>query len=253
MLRQEDTESVYARMTRMRHAGCKQIAVLLDPDKTNLNTLDTLAANIRASQPDYIFVGGSSVGMPLDTLVLGLKRLMPDSAIVLFPGDARQVTRHADAILFLSLLSGRNPEYLIGQQVRSAAMVRNAAIEVIPTAYLLIDGGTHSAVERISATRPMARDDVQQIADTALAGSLMGMTAVYLEAGSGAEIPVPQNVISRVRESFEGLLIVGGGIKTTEDAGRALEAGADMIVVGNHLETHPEDMKTLCDAVHAFH
>lgn len=249
MPKNEDKESVYDRMTRLRQDGRKQIAVLIDPDKTDLNALDSLSATILSAQPDYILVGGSQVGMPLDAIVLGLRRLtaMP---IVLFPGNAAQVTPHAAAILFLSLLSGRNPEFLIGQQVAAARKVRTSGIEVIPTAYLLIDGGTLSAVERMSGTAPLKSEDISTAVDTAVAGELMGMKVVYLEAGSGAKNHVPSQTISAVRQNTESLLVVGGGLKSVADIEAVLNAGADIVVVGNHFERHPEDMKPFCAMVH---
>lgn len=251
MHKNDDTESVYSLMTQARQAGRKQIAVLIDPDKTDLNTLDTLSSNILASRPDYLLVGGSQVGMPLDALVLGLKRLtgMP---ITLFPGNASQVTGHATAILFLSLLSGRNPEFLIGQQAAAARKVKCSGIEVIPTAYVLVDGGRKSAVERMSGTQPIPRNNVDEIIDTALAGELMGMKTVYLEAGSGAAYHVPQEVVKAVRKNINGVLIVGGGLRSTKQIVDTLAAGADIVVVGNHFEEHPDDMRAFCETVRHF-
>lgn len=252
MTQQADTQSVYDRITQQRNCGHKQIAVLIDPDKTNLNDLNTLTDIINAAAPDLLLVGGSSVGQPLDTLVLGLRKRLITTPIVLFPGDAAQVTPHAHALLFLSLLSGLNPEFLIGQQARAARRVLHSGIEVIPTAYLLIDGGTVSAVQRVSATTPLQATDITRITDIAIAGQLMGMNTIYLEAGSGARNPVSRKVIQSVRQHTSALLMVGGGITTPDSIINALDAGADIVVIGNHFENNPQDIIPFCQIVHQY-
>ena len=163
--------------------------------------------------------------------------------VVLFPGNVSQVTAEADALLFLSLLSGRNAEMLVGQQVRAAEAVKQAAIETIPMGYILVDGGRETAVARVSGTRPIAQESLDEIVHTAMAAEMMGKQLVYLEAGSGALQPVREEVIRAVRAAISCPLIVGGGIRSTEEMQRAYHAGADIVVVGNWLEEHPEELQ----------
>ena len=197
-----------------------------------------------------IFVGGSSGGEQTEKVVKQLKAQY-DVPVVLFPGNVRQVTSEADALLFLSLLSGRNAEMLVGQQVRAAEAVRQAGIETIPMGYILVDGGRESAVARVSGTQPIAQEAVDEIVQTAMAAEMMGKQVVYLEAGSGALEPVRAEVIRAVRAAISCPLIVGGGIRSTEAMQRAYDAGADIVVVGNWLEEHPEaleEFKTLSNS-----
>ena len=189
-----------------------------------------------------IFVGGSSGGEQTEKVVRQLKAQY-DVPVVLFPGNVSQVTAEADALLFLSLLSGRNAEMLVGQQVRAAEAVRQAAIETIPMGYILVDGGRETAVARVSGTRPIAQEAVDEIVRTAMAAEMMGKQLVYLEAGSGALEPVREEVIRAVRAAIACPLIVGGGIRSTEAMQRAYDAGADIVVVGNWLEEHPEEVE----------
>jgi putative glycerol-1-phosphate prenyltransferase len=160
--------------------------------------------------------------------------------IILFPGNASQFSTKANALLYLSLLSGRNAEFLIGQHINSSVAIKKSGIEVIPTGYLLIDGGKPSSVEYISNTRPIPRNKKEIALSTAIAAELLGMRMVYLEAGSGAEFPVPKEMIEYVSSNLSLPLIVGGGIKTTEQLTEAFDAGADIVVVGNIFETNPE-------------
>ena len=189
-----------------------------------------------------IFVGGSSGGEQTEKVVRQLKAQY-DVPVVLFPGNVRQVTSEADALLFLSLLSGRNAEMRVGQQVRAAEAVRQAGIETIPMGYILVDGGIESAVARVSGTQPIAQEAVDEIVQTAMAAEMMGKQVVYLEAGSGALEPVREEVIRAVRAAISCPLIVGGGIRSTEAMQRAYDAGADIVVVGNWLEEHPEALE----------
>jgi len=219
----------------------KGLALLLDPEKADLDRLRFSAE----AKPDYIFVGGSTGGSTT-AFVRELKRhlsifnLQSSIPIVLFPGDATQFSPEADAILYLSLLSGRNPEYLAGQQIRAARAIHDSKVEVIPTAYILIDGGTETSTMRVTGTKPIPSDDIDTIVDTCIAAELMGKQLVYLEAGSGARNPVPAEVIRAVREAIRIPLVVGGGIRTPEQMQAAYDAGADIVVIGNHLEEHPE-------------
>ena len=226
----------------------KSLALLLDPEKADLNALPLSADCL----PDFIFVGGSTGG-DTTAFVRALREKLSivnsQLSIILFPGNAAQFTPEADAILYLSLLSGTNPEYLVGQHIKSARAIHDSHIEVIPTAYILIDGGVETSTMRVTNTRPLdpsTSEGVQTIIDTAIAAELMGKKAIYLEAGSGAKTPVSPDIIRAVREQTTVTLIVGGGIRTPEAMQAAYSAGADIVVIGNHFESHPEDLKSFC-------
>lgn len=226
----------------------KSLALLLDPEKADLTALP-LSADCC---PDYIFVGGSTGG-DTTAFVRALREklaiLNSQLSIILFPGNAAQFTPEADGILYLSLLSGNNPEYLVGQHIKSARAIHDSHIEVIPTAYILIDGGVETSTMRVTNTRPLNPNNaegVQTIIDTAIAAELMGKKAIYLEAGSGAKTPVSPDIIRAVREQITVTLIVGGGIRTPEAMQAAYSAGADIVVIGNHFESHPEELRDFC-------
>ena len=226
--------------------GDKKLALLLDPEKADLNALP-LSSD---SHPDFIFVGGSTGG---DTtpFVRALREKLSivncQLSIILFPGSAAQFTPEADAILYLSLLSGDNPEYLVSQQIKSARRIHASSVEVIPTAYILIDGGVETSTMRVTGTKPLNpsnAEGIQTIVDTSIAAELMGKQAIYLEAGSGAKTPVSLDIIREVRKNTSVTLIVGGGIRTPEAMQAAYSAGADIVVIGNHFESHPEDLNS---------
>ena len=229
----------------------KGLALLLDPEKADLSRL-SFTAEIH---PDYIFVGGSTGGDTTDFVRALRKKLIANSQkptakipIILFPGNAAQFTPEADAILFLSLLSGRNPEYLVEQQIKSARAIKKSQIRSISTAYILIDGGVETSTMRVTNTRPLDPTDLTTIEDTVIAAELMGKEAVYLEAGSGAKTPVPTEIIAAVRAATSMTLIVGGGIRTPEAMNAAYNAGADILVIGNHFESHPEELVQFCQS-----
>ena len=221
----------------------KALALLLDPEKANLDALPISAE----CHPDYIFVGGSTGGDTTD-FIRALKSKLPITnyqlPIILFPGSAEQFSSEADAILYLSLLSGDNPEYLVGQQIKAARTIHDSSVEVIPTAYILIDGGVETSTMRVTHTSPISSDKIDQIVDTCIAAELMGKKAIYLEAGSGAKTPISSDIIKAVRAHTSIVLIVGGGIRTPQAMNDAYDAGADIVVIGNHFESHPEDLKS---------
>ncbi len=233
--------NVFAYIAQQRKAGKKMLAVLLDPEKTCIYDLPMVCGYIANSKVDFVFVGGSTDSDSMDAFIIALKKHI-SIPVILFPGSPSQFTPAADALLFLSLLSGRNPEMLIGSQVRAARWVRESGIETIPMGYILVDGGRLSSVEQASETRAIAATDTTQIVDTALAAELLGMHCVYLEAGSGAAIPVATDTIREVRKTIALPLIVGGGICTPEQMQAAYEAGADIVVIGNHFEQYPEEI-----------
>ncbi len=213
----------------------KLLAVLLDPEKFDP---ETAAAFLRSlpSETTHLFVGGSTVADGDTQRLVDALKLYTSKPIVLFPGDVSQISRNADALLFLTLFSGDNPEYLVHQQIKAVPMLRSVDLEVIPTGYILVDGRNDSAVSRVTQTLPMSQLDPGRIVDTAVAAELTGKKLVYLEAGSGAIEPVRPEIISSVRKEIEIPLIVGGGIRTKEQLKRAYDAGADMVVMGTVYE-----------------
>ena len=223
----------------------KGLALLLDPEKANLDALPITDL----CHPDYIFVGGSTGGDTTD-FIRALKEKLPITnhqlPIILFPGNSSQFSPEADGILFLSLLSGNNPEYIVGQQIKSARAVHDSHLDFVPTAYVLIDGGVETSTMRVTGTKPLDPKDVKTIVDTCIAAELMGKKAIYLEAGSGAITPVSTDIIKAVREAVSVTLIVGGGIRTPEAMNAAYRAGADIVVIGNHFESHPEELEKFC-------
>lgn len=231
---------VLNRLQQARLSGHPMLAVLIDPDKVSSAELSERAARSEKAGANLFLVGGSLLQYDrLDFCIRRLKerRTLP---VVLFPGNMFQVHREADALLFLSLISGRNPELLIGQQVAAAHLLRDRPLEVIGTGYMLVDGGRSTTASYISQTAPIPRDKPEIAATTALAGEMLGHSLIYLDAGSGAERPVPPEMIRRVRQAVEVPLIVGGGIRSAEQFRAAAEAGADMVVVGTAVEEGEE-------------
>ncbi|AZQ43286.1 geranylgeranylglyceryl/heptaprenylglyceryl phosphate synthase [Nonlabens ponticola] len=224
----------------------RTLSILLDPEKMSLDDVSAFAKALSSNTSHLtkslrldqilLLVGGSTMhDVSIDKWLTHLKQVV-DLQIVLFPGSASQVSEQAHGLLFLNLISGRNPEFLIGQQVKAAAQLRNTTLEIIPTAYLLLDGGHESAVSRVSQTLPMSQVDHMAISNTALAGQLMGNQLIYLEAGSGARFPVSPQIVSKVSDILSIPVIVGGGLKTIEDINNRFDAGASMVVVGTAWE-----------------
>lgn len=214
-----------------------QIAILVDPDKTRTDVLlKQTVDKINLLQPDFVFVGGSTVEKSdFDRTVECIKSKI-NIPVIIFPGAYNQVHPMADGILFLSLISGRNPDYLIGHQVQAAHELKKLSIEVIPTGYILVDGGKPSSVSYVSQTNPIPTDQHSIAAKTAVAGELLGMKSIFLDAGSGALNPVPIEMIKEVKSTIDVPLIVGGGIKSIEEIDAVSRAGADVIVIGNKIE-----------------
>jgi len=213
----------------------KQLAILIDPDKFDISETNSFLVKI-PKETTHIFVGGSTIlnGETEETAkALKAETQLP---IFLFPGDYSQITDLADALLFLTLLSGRNAEYLIGQQIKSISKLKNSNLEIISTGYILIEGGNNSSVSKVTNTEPLPQENVEKIVHTALAGQFMGAKIIYLEAGSGAKFPVKPEIISEVKKAVNIPLIVGGGIKTEIQKQAAYNAGADMIVMGTAFE-----------------
>ena len=214
-----------------------QIALLIDPEKAlDPKELAELVKKAEFAGIHYFFVGGSTVlRSDVERVVTALKQ-SSNIPVVLFPGASHQLSQEADALLFLNLISGRNPDFLIGHHVQCAEEVDAMDIEVIPTSYILIDGGKMSSVAYISQTTPIPRDQANIILKTALAGQLMGQRLTYLDAGSGALEPVSENVIQFLRSRLKTPIIVGGGIQRTETMEQLTAAGANILVIGNKIE-----------------
>ncbi len=223
--------------------GEKLLAILLDPDKTSINELSAIAKKIKILKADFIFVGGSFVKNGATSIFVKALKDYTKIPIMLFPGDYSQVTNNADALLFLSLLSGRNPEYLIEQQIKSVPYLKNSTLEIIPTGYILIDGGTQSSVLKISKTKPIPQKNIDLAVATAIAGMYKGKQLIYLEAGSGAKNAVNSKIISSVKQNISIPLIVGGGIKTKEQLNNAYKNGADLVVIGTAFEENQDILK----------
>lgn len=219
--------------------GHKKIAILIDPDKNNSeSTLMSLIKKINILKPAFVFIGGSTVDSNDFRNCISILKKNCDSPIVIFPGSHVQVDQQADAILFLSLISGRNPDFLIGHQIEAAPILKNLNLEVIPTAYMLIDGGKNSSVAYVSQTTPIPADQFGIAVNTAIAGELMGMQAVFMDAGSGAINPVPHQMVKEVKQNISVPLIIGGGLKTIDEIENVLNAGADVAVIGNKIESN---------------
>ena len=236
-------------LEKRKEQGRKQFAVLVDPDKTGDEQLDNLIVACLTHQADYIFVGGSLLtGNALAQTVLRLKK-QSTIPVVLFPGNSMHLSPYADAVLFLSLISGRNAEFLIGQQVTAAPLLKNSGLQILPTGYMLVESGVQTTVSYISNTNPLPADKPEIAACTALAGEMLGLRLMFLDAGSGAKYPVSPAIISAVRAAVNTPLLVGGGINSPQKAREALSAGADLIVIGNGIEETPDLLPQISQVV----
>jgi phosphoglycerol geranylgeranyltransferase len=213
----------------------KKLVLLIDPDKLNLSAIIATIHAANETGISMIFIGGSLMGTSIDSTIETIKK-HTHLPILLFPGSLLQLSNKADALLLLSLVSGRNPDYLIGNHVQAAPFIKQSGIEVIPTGYVLIDGGTVSSVEYVSNTRPIPANKPDLVVATSLAAEMLGNKVIYLEAGSGAINPVSEKIISEVKKNISVPLIVGGGLDTTQKLKTAFDAGADIAVVGNAVE-----------------
>lgn len=218
--------------------GQKLLAILLDPDKIKISEIQIIIHRIHKINADFIFVGGSIVENNLTKNVVCELKKHTAIPIILFPGDYSQITNKADGLLFLSLLSGRNPEYLIEQQIKAVPILKNSNLEIIPTGYILIDGGTKSSVLKVSKTQPISQDNIDLAVATSVAGMYKGKKLIYLEAGSGAKISVNPTIIREVKKQLSIPLIVGGGIRTKEQLKNVYNCGADLAVIGTAFENN---------------
>jgi phosphoglycerol geranylgeranyltransferase len=238
--------NIYNAIIQAKTENRKLLAILLDPDKVDLNKVDILIEKINQSPATHVFIGGSHVqNNILDELIVRLKESFPFKGrgalpIVLFPGNSSQISAKADAILFLSLISGRNPDYLIEHQVNAVPILKKTQLEIISTGYVLIESGNETAVSRVSETKPLDRNNSDYAIQTAQAGEMLGHKLIYLEAGSGAKQAVPFEMIEKVSNNIEIPLIVGGGIIDLQGIQNAYNAGADLVVIGTAFENDTE-------------
>ena len=227
---------IYQNLVASISEGKKLLAVLIDPDKMKPEGLAIFLEKANQSLATHIFVGGSTVGDDATEILVSELKQYTHLPVVLFPGDVSQITGKADALLFLSLVSGNNPEYLIGKHIKAVSKLRETQLEIIPTGYILIENGKITSVEKTTQTKPLSRTDIQKVVDTAKASELLGMRLIYLEAGSGALHPIPTEMISFVRQEITIPLIVGGGIRSIKQLQNAYNAGADLVVIGTAFE-----------------
>jgi phosphoglycerol geranylgeranyltransferase len=244
-------KTLYQTLVDRKDRHQKSFAVLIDPDKVNTPVIDELVDRSLAAKVDYFLVGGSLViSDNLDACIQQIKSSC-DIPVILFPGSPAQVSKYADALLYLSLISGRNPELLIGQHVISAPFVRQSGLELIPTGYMVIDGGEPTTVSYISNASPIPADKDDIALCTAMAGEMLGKRLIYMDAGSGAKRPISESMIEKVAASISIPLVIGGGILNAEKAYRNCKAGADVIVVGNAIEKEPSLIAEMAAAVHS--
>lgn len=244
-------QAIFNKIIEDKKQGKKSFAVLIDPDKVDTASLEKIVALSVDAKVDYFFVGGSLViSSHLDECIQYLKSAS-NIPIVLFPGSPSQVSKYADALLYLSLISGRNPELLIGQHVLSAPFVKQSGLEIMPTGYMVVDGGAPTTVSYISNAAPIPSDKTDIAMCTAMAGEMLGMKLIYMDAGSGAKIAITESMIEKVAQSISVPLIVGGGIVDPEKAYLNCKAGADVVVVGNAIEKDSSLIMEMAAAVHS--
>src|SRR6187551_2651194 len=244
-------KDIYPSLCERKANGKKSFAVLIDPDKVNDAKMNQLIQLAVVAKVDYFLVGGSLViSNYLDKCVQFIKKNC-SIPVFLFPGSPSQVSKYADALLYLSLISGRNPELLIGQHVVSAPVVKQSGLEIMSTGYMVIDGGAPTTVSYISNASPLPSDKNEIAMCTAMAGEMLGMKLIYMDAGSGAKRPVTESMIEKVSNCISVPLIIGGGINDPEKAYLNCKAGADVIVVGNAIEKDESLIREMASAVHS--
>ncbi|UOQ66348.1 geranylgeranylglyceryl/heptaprenylglyceryl phosphate synthase [Hymenobacter volaticus] len=244
--------SLYDALNKRRKLGHKSLAVLLDPDNLDEAGCQQMLELSAQHVVDYFFVGGSLVMSSHQAALIRLLKSQSPVPVLLFPSHSLHLDSQADGILLLSLISGRNPEFLIGQHVIAAPALRQSNLQILPTGYMLVDSGRQTTASYMSGTTPLPHDKPAIAACTAMAGEQLGLRLIYLDGGSGAAYPVSPAMIRAVRQAVELPLIVGGGINTVEKAQAALVAGADVIVIGNQIEKAPEFLGQVAQVVQSF-
>ena len=242
--------NIYKHITQNANNGKKSFAILIDPDKQDKNKLRKIIKKAEESKVDYFFVGGSLLSYDsLDDCINTLKQ-NSKIPIILFPGNTMQINDKAEGILFLSLISGRNPDMLIGKQVIAAPILKESSLEVISTGYMLIDSGQQTTASYISNTKPIPSNKNAVAVCTALAGEMLGLKLIFMDGGSGAKNPISEKMISSVKRAINLPLIIGGGINSAKKAIDNCKAGADIIVVGNAIEKNINLINEIATAVH---
>ena len=241
---------IYTDLLKARESGKKSLAVLIDPDKMRMGALEQIIDLSIRSRVDYFFIGGSLIVNSQLDQCLQLIRKHCNIPLILFPGNSYQLSYHADAILFLSLVSGRNPDLLIGQHVIAAPYLKLSPLEVLPTGYMLIDGGVGTTVQYMSNTSPIPSSKADIAVCTAMAAEMLGLKLIFMDAGSGATKPISADMIASVRGAVSVPIIVGGGIKSAEKVRENLSAGADLIVIGNAFESDPSLLIDIAGTIH---
>jgi len=244
--------SIYQDILQSKQNGEKKFGILIDPDKMRLKSFEDVLLQAIKYKVDYFFIGGSLIVNNMLDEVLASVKQMCNIPLILFPGNSFQLSHNADGILFLSLISGRNAELLIGKHVITAPFLKQSPLEVMSTGYMLIDGGVPTTVSYMSNTNPIPAQKSDIALCTAVAGELLGLKMIYLEAGSGAKNPVPTQMIKTVSAGINIPLIVGGGIRTPEKARANIQAGADLIIIGNAIEENPNLIGEMSDAIHSL-
>ena len=242
--------TIYQQFLDAKNNGEKKFVVLIDPDKVRLGKIQKVLEMSVEAGVDYFFIGGSLVVNDMLDYVLKSMKEMCHIPMILFPGNSFQLSYKADGLLFLSLISGRNADLLIGKHVITAPFLKMSPLEIISTGYMLIDGGIMTSVQYMSNTSPIPanKDDIALC--TAMAGELLGLKQIYMDAGSGAKNPISESMINTVSSAINIPLIVGGGISTPEKAAANAKAGADVIVVGNAIEKDPQLIIDISKAIH---
>lgn len=242
-------QTIHQQLLSQKEQGGKQLAVLIDPDRLRIQHLDQILTLANTAHVDYLFVGGSLIADDQMDHCLTIIRRESSIPVVLFPGSPLQISAKADALLLLSLISGRNPDLLIGHHVIAAPYLKAAKLEIIPTGYMLIHGGLPTTATYITNTQPIPANKPDIAVCTAMAGEMLGLKAIYLDSGSGARMPVSTEMISAVSQAVRVPIIVGGGLRTPELVGQSLAAGADLVVVGTAVEHSPGRLLEITAAV----
>lgn len=241
--------NILSEIVKAKRENRKQISVLIDPDKLTAKELISLLNKIKQTPINYILIGGSLLSSDqMDTYISIIKENI-SIPVIIFPGSVHQISNKADGILFLSLISGRNPEFLIGSQVVAAPLLKRSKLEILSTGYILVDSGVQTTASYISNTTPLPRNKPEIAVATSLASEMIGHKLVYLDGGSGAKYEVPSNMIKAVKNNIDIPLIVGGGINTKEKLETALNSGADMVVIGTAIENNSEFLKEISEVI----
>lgn len=244
--------SVLSFIQQQQQKGNKMLGVLIDPDSINRQSLIETLKKCNDAKVDILLAGGSLMTNGFWEESIEIIKAESKIPLLLFPGDIMQVHPKADALLFLSLISGRNPDLLIGRHVQAAPMLRQSTMEVIPSGYMIIDGGALTSVMYMSNTTPIPHDKIKIAGITAMAGEMLGLKLIYMDAGSGAPNPISPEMIAEVRKSVSTPIIVGGGMRSAADAIARANAGADIVVIGNAFEKNPEKIHEIATAIHSL-